>query len=260
MFRALAAVLFICLLCVPAQSQTAVTQTVSGCTCTLFNTTVPNRTVSGPDNSVELGAKWFADTNGYVIALRFYKMSNETGTHTGSLWDANGNLLARVTFANETPSGWQQQVLPSPIATIAGTTYVASYHTPNGFEARDGNFFSAAFTAGPMHIPVTGGVYAYGTASNFPRVATQANYYADVVFDAHFVTLNWQPSTTPPPVFYNVFRSQTSGGYTLSLPIASMVAGTTYNDTSVVSGQTYFWEVTAVQQSAPSNEVTTSVP
>jgi hypothetical protein len=56
---------------------------------------------------------------------------------------------------------------------------------------------------------------------------------------------------------YNVYRSTTSGGpYT---KIATGVTGTTYNDTDVINGTTYYYVVTAVNssgtESAYSNEV-----
>jgi len=81
----------------------------------------------------------------------------------------------------------------------------------------------------------------------------------------HHVTLTWQP---PPPipgvsvVSYNVYRSTTSGGPFVKL--ASRVPALTYDDRIVISGRTYFWVVTAVDQAGResrfSAEVRATIP
>jgi hypothetical protein len=244
-----------------AQTPLTVVQSSSNCPCTIFGSATPKKTTSGPDSSVELGSKFTVDVTGSVTALRFYKMTGETGTHTGSLWDSKGNLLAQVTYTNETTSGWQTQALTTPVQVTTGNTYVVTYHTSNGFEALDAGFFAAQFDAAPLHVPATGGVYAYGSTPRFPTTSTQTNYYADVVFNVHYATLSWGAnSNNPNNVTYNVFRTQTQGSYNYNAPLASGLTGLTYNDTTVVSGQTYWYEVTAVIQSAPSNEAQAIIP
>jgi predicted phage tail protein len=73
---------------------------------------------------------------------------------------------------------------------------------------------------------------------------------------AHSVSLSWAASTTS-NVTYNVYRATTSGGYS-STPIASAITGTTYTDTTVQAGTTYFYVTKAVDSSgnlsAASNE------
>ena len=62
-------------------------------------------TVTAQDpNAVELGMKFAADVNGSVTGVRFYKGPNNTGAHVGNLWSSSGQLLATVTFTNETAS------------------------------------------------------------------------------------------------------------------------------------------------------------
>jgi hypothetical protein len=79
---------------------------------------------------------------------------------------------------------------------------------------------------------------------------------------AHSASLSWTASTTA-NVTYNIYRATTSGAYS-STPIASSIAGTTYVDTTVAAGQTYFYVVKAVDGSGnlstPSNEATATVP
>src|SRR5262252_3891472 len=73
----------------------------------------------------------------------------------------------------------------------------------------------------------------------------------------HSVSLTWTASTTP-GVTYNIYRSTTSGSFPPT-PLASTGTTTNYTDNSVVSGQTYYYVVTAVSgstQSANSSQVT----
>ena len=74
--------------------------------------------------------------NGSITGIRFYKLANDTGPHTGSLWSSTGTQLATVTFTNESISGWQTATFSNPVDITKGTTYVASYHT-NGDLCRD---------------------------------------------------------------------------------------------------------------------------
>jgi hypothetical protein len=62
--------------------------------------------MSSPDTTpFEVGVKIRSDTSGYITGVRFYKLSNNTGTHVGHLWSSGGTLLATATFTNESTSG-----------------------------------------------------------------------------------------------------------------------------------------------------------
>lgn len=82
------------------------------------------------------------------------------------------------------------------------------------------------------------------------------------VGNPHAVTLNWAASTSSGVTGYKVYRGTTSGGpYTLVK--SSAVAGTSYVDSGVVSGQTYYYVVTAVSntgESVYSNQAVAAVP
>jgi Domain of unknown function (DUF4082)/Bacterial Ig-like domain len=157
------------------------------CPCTIWPSTATPAVANVPDaSSVELGVKFRSSVNGFVSAIRFYKGSGNTGTHTGSLWTSSGTQLATVTFSGESASGWQQATFGSPVAVTAGTTYVASYHTFTGFYSANNNYFTTSTTRGPLTALATGidggnGVYRYG-APGFPDNTYQAsNYWVDVV-------------------------------------------------------------------------------
>ncbi len=153
--------------------------------------------------SVNVGMRFKSDVSGYISAIRFYKGSNNTGTHVGALWTVNGQPLATATFTNETASGWQQVNFDTPVAIAANTEYVASYLAPQGGYAVDQLAFTGSgVDNAPLHAlqdgvttpgspagPTGNGVYAYGPTTAFPYMSNRAcNYWVDVVF-----------TTTPPP-------------------------------------------------------------
>jgi hypothetical protein len=165
------------------------TQPPPGCPCSIWPSTAAPAVAADPDlASVELGVKFRSDVAGSITGIRFYKSTANTGTHTGSLWTATGTLLASGTFANETASGWQTLTFGTPVPIQANTTYVASYHAPNGRYAADEQAFAAAgVDRAPLHALRTGvdggdGVYAYGSLTAFPTSTYAAtNYWVDVV-------------------------------------------------------------------------------
>ncbi len=190
-----------------------------------------------------------------VMALRFYKMPTASGIHTGSLWDPNKGLLVTITFTNETPSGWQEQALPTPIPITAGVIYTASYHTTNGWYARDVNFFTTTFNNPPLHA--LSGSYIYNAGTVYPKNGTTSNYYADVVI-SRYVVLTWN-TVSGTNILYNIYRSTVKGGELLTSPLATTGA-TRYVDTAPIAGTTDWYEVTAMVQSTVSNEVQAIIP
>jgi hypothetical protein len=78
----------------------------------------------------------------------------------------------------------------------------------------------------------------------------------------HSVTLTWTASTSTGVTGYNVFRSQTTGGPYTQMN-TNLIGGTSFVDSSVTAGQTYYYVTTAVGisgQSSYSNETSASVP
>jgi len=133
-------------------------------------------------NSVELGVTFSSSVAGEIGGIRFYKGPRNTGTHVGSLWTSDGELVERATFVDETASGWQTVEFDEPVAITAGTDYIASYLSPYGRYSADEGAFSDPVTSGPITVPASGGVYAYG-AGDFPtQTYLDSNYYVDVLF------------------------------------------------------------------------------
>ena len=157
-------------------------------TTTLFGATaVPTLITAADPSSIEVGMKFQAASNGVISGLRFYKGPSNTGPHVADLWSSTGNLLATATFTGETVSGWQYVSFTNPVQILAGTTYVASYHSSGSYSA-DSNYFANAYTNGPLTGLAStagggNGVYAYGDNPLFPSSSYNAtNYWVDVVF------------------------------------------------------------------------------
>ncbi|QOZ80523.1 hypothetical protein XH83_20545 [Bradyrhizobium sp. CCBAU 53351] len=156
---------------------------------TIFSPTDTPAVVNTPDSAaVELGLKFVSAASGDITGIRFYKSTQNTGTHLGDLWTSTGTLLASATFTNETASGWQQVNFTTPVHIQAGVTYIASYHTNTGhYSTTDFYFDNPGHTSGSLTATGGGlnGVYAYGPGPLFPSNISMTdadNYWVDVVF------------------------------------------------------------------------------
>ena len=78
------------------------------------------------------------------------------------------------------------------------------------------------------------------------------------------VILSWTASTTPEIVGYDIYRGTASGGESGTPLNSTPVSGTTYVDSSVKAGTTYYYVLTSVgpggEQSPRSNETEAQVP
>jgi hypothetical protein len=166
----------------------------SGCPCAVWPDVAPSGASDATDkNSVELGVKFTPSLNGTISSIRFFKLPDNTGTHTGTLWTSTGTQLATGTFTNESSEGWEQLNFSTPVQVTGGQTYVASYHTSSGHYAVTAKGLSSAVTNGPLTVPANGGVYTYSSATTFPTTSYNgSNYWVDVVFS--------NPSQPPPSV------------------------------------------------------------
>jgi len=149
-----------------------------------INSTIPS-TIQDPDTtSVTLGLQFSSDVPGSVTAVRFYKGTNNTGTHVGNLWSSTGAKLAEVTFSGETASGWQQANFSAPISIAANTKYVISYLAPKGRYAVNQYYSWSTLSAAPLRVSGSSpGVYTYASQTSFPKsVWNASSYWVDLVF------------------------------------------------------------------------------
>lgn len=157
-------------------------------------------------SSVELGTKFYADTNGSITALQFYKSFNDASQHTLRLWDSNGNLLASATTSNETASGWQTATLASAQPITAGTIYTVSYGATTGDYSYTSGSLTSDFTNGVLHVPASGGVYTYNVGSLPTNSYNNTNYWVDVAYVASPTS-----SDVTPPTVSSVSPSNNAG-------------------------------------------------
>jgi hypothetical protein len=192
--------------------------------------------------------------------------------------------------ANTFPSGtwnssnyWVDLVFVPASSPIPGSTYGIS-GTVSGSAAT----LTLSGTSSAVTTTGTGGSYSFSGLANgtyliapsqtgytfSPSTASASINSASVTgmnFTAtavpapvqHSVSLSWTASASPNISGYKVYRGSVSGGpYTLVSP--SLIAGTTYIDSSVASGQTYYYVTTAVDssnnESGYSNQAVAAVP
>lgn len=249
------------------------------------NGAVPKLITADDPKSVELGVRFHAKVAGYVTGIRFYKGAQNTGTHTGSLWSVKGRkhqLLAQVTFKDETKTGWQTATFSSPVPVAANTDYIASYFAPKGHYSANNFYFQRhSQTHNDLVAPSDGigkpnGVYLYSRRGGFPSETYQAtNYWVDVTFNTKLispqpapaaptnvtgtlnskntsVTVAWQASTSANPISnYIVYRNGSK--------LATVTNGTTYTDATIQSGTTYRYQVQAADNTGETSALSTAV-
>lgn len=136
----------------------------------------------GSGVSYELGMKFQAAAAGQISAIRFWKASNETGTHTGHIWSSSGTLLATVPFSGETASGWQIQALSTPLTIQASTEYIVSVNS-NSYYVATNMGLASSIVNGFLSSIADGLNGLYGSPGKFPTSSYQStNYFVDVSF------------------------------------------------------------------------------
>lgn len=150
-------------------------------------------------------------------------------TVASAAWNGQGYSVSGVTFPVTVPAG---QSVPFTV-TFAPQ---AAGSTPG----------SIAFDSNATNSPTTETLTGSGTQQS----------------STHTVALSWNPSGSQ-VVGYNVYRGTVSGGPYSKLN-SSVEASTVFTDSSVQSGQTYYYVTTAVDatsgESAPSNQASAAIP
>ena len=144
--------------------------------------------------------------------------------------------------------------------TISGPGFTAS-GVSAGLIITSGQIVTLNVTFAPAATgSATGSVSVASNASNSPASITLTG--TGVAPISHSGTLNWTASTST-VIGYDVYRGTVSGGPYTKIN-SSVDATTTFTDTTVQAGQTYYWVVAAVNssnvQSTYSNEVSATIP
>ncbi len=189
-----------------------------------------------------------------------------TGTAPGTLGVSPGTLNFGNVVVNASAA-----LNGSLTATGASVTVASGSSNSSEFVLSGISFPKTIAAGGSASFTVTFTPNASGTAnatltfvsnaSNSPTVQSlTGNGQAP---QPHSVDLSWTASQSPGVVGYNIYRRTATGAY--SSPInTSLDANTTYTDTTVAAGQTYFYVAKAVDgndmESGPSNEVQAVIP
>lgn len=237
-------------------------------------------TSSKNEQSVELGMKFIPTVAGSVTGVKFYKNYQNTGTHTGSLWNSQGRLLATVTFKKETASGWQSATFDKPVSVAAHVTYTVSYHSPKGYYSVDTDYFKRSerrqkYLIAPQAQPSKpNGMYKYSTQTAFPNADGEGrNFWVDVIFSAKLINapvapaapanlvanrqgtntiiLKWQASASATTIkSYDIYRNGTKIANTIS---------PTYTDNNLATNKTYDYQVRAIDTVGTASPLTAKV-
>jgi Abnormal spindle-like microcephaly-assoc'd, ASPM-SPD-2-Hydin len=146
-------------------------------------------------------------------------------------------------------------------ATVSGTTNTAVNWLVSGIASGNstvGTISSTGLYTAPSTVPTSAVTV---TAQSAYQSTSSANATVTIT-PLNFVDLSWTASTSTVSG-YNIYRATVSGGpYTIINP--SLQSGTTYTDSTVQAGQTYYYVTTAVNssgvESAYSNQVSAAIP
>jgi hypothetical protein len=182
----------------------------------------------------------------------------------------SSNYWVDLVFAPATPSG--PSVLYSVSGQVSGSAATLTLSgTASGSTTTDAtgkysfsNLANGSYVVAPSHA---GFAFAPSTAAMTINGAalTGVNFTATAVPVpvSHTVTLSWIASVSPNVIGYNVYRATSSGGPYAKVN-GSPVGATTYLDSNVSSGQSYFYVATTVDssnhESAYSTQATAIVP
>lgn len=146
-------------------------------------TTQTATTLNATDSTAyEMGLRFTSAVPGRIMAIRYWRATSETGSHTGRIWNSSGTQLTSVVFTGESSSGWQEQALSSPLAIAANTTYTVSANI-NSHYVSTTQGLASSINSGNLTALAGGG--RYGSIGIYPiTLFNNNNYFRDIVFVA----------------------------------------------------------------------------
>ena len=181
-------------------------------------------------------------------------------------------------------NGWAHLITPS-----AGT-YTAQWSSSSGTYSASSVSFKAAGSGGALNAcdlnadnmvnstdaqlatdmilgssPCTANIDGAGVCNAvvLQRVINATMSGTCVIGNPHTVSMTWTASTSANVTGYNIYRATTSGGPYTKVN-SSLMAGTSYTDSTVQSGQTYYYVATAMDntnaESSYSNQPQAVIP
>ncbi len=211
-----------------------------------------------PRSAGTVGGSLFVSGVGLTVPL--------TGTGGGTT-AAGGSLTLAPTLVNfgSVPKG-TTQTLPMTISATGASVIVSSASSSSSQFVLQGASFPMTLAAGQslsLNVAftpqssgsVTGSLTFDSNASDSQALASLAGSGSGTVTPSS-VSLFWNQSSGA--AGYNVYRSSTANG-TYAKINSPMDAATTYTDSTVVSGQTYYYAATSVSSSGQESPRSTPV-
>jgi len=208
--------------------------------------------------------------SGSIAIVSDASNSNLTIALSGSATASGQLLLSPATLDFGSITVGQNKSLTATLSASGSSVTVSSASTSNPEFSLSGVSFPLALAAGQSApVSVTFTPQSSGTASG--TISFSSNASTTPLVEAltgtgvaqHQVQLSWGASSSSGITGYNVYRGGVSGGPYTKINSA-LVVGTTYSDSSVQAGKTYFYVTTALNgsgtESAYSNEVQATVP
>lgn len=160
------------------------------CPCSVWNESMSGYTVTSIDNATTTvtASRFYADSNGYIRSVRFFKplLDHPTATSVVSVYTTGGTLLARATSTQESKYGWQEIPLGTPLAVTAGTRYVVARYSSSGGNVYTSSLLTSTAGTGPIHNDAGGAMSKTGAGNVFPDANhpsfANLGYWIDVVF------------------------------------------------------------------------------
>ncbi|HXI72120.1 MAG TPA: Ig-like domain-containing protein [Verrucomicrobiae bacterium] len=254
----------------PANSQVGLSWPV-GTGASSYN--VKRSTTSGAETTIGTApGTSYTDATAVNGSIYYYEVSstNSAGESANSVEATAAMPPAAPTGLGATPGANQVALSWTASAGLSGaTSYNVKRSTTSGAETTlatgvtGTSYTDSTAISGTTYFYVVSGVNASGQGNDSTEVSTtptgvpQAPTSLTLTTNYLSLTLNWTAALGA-PTGYNVKRSTSTGGET-TLPAGTNVAGTSFTDTTVVTGTQYFYTVSAVNGSgegADSAEVT----
>ena len=189
---------------------------------------------------VNLGVRAYTSEGITISSIYFAKGADNTGAHTGLVWNSSGQVIARQDFVGETGTGWQKVSLIEPVYIAADSTFTVGYSLEN-FGYPIGTYFPN-ITIGP--VTVGNGYYAYSNdVTTFPNGTVDTNYGIDFEFIADSdiptttststTTTTVAPTTTTTTTSTTTTTTTTTEAPTTTTSTSTTVAPTTTTTTTV---------------------------
>ena len=175
-----------------------------------------------------------------------------TGTATGQLAVSPTSLAFGSVVVGTSANLAATLAATGASVTVSSLNLSSSEFTLSGISApatiTPGNNVQVTVTFTPQATGAASGTASFvSNASNTPTVLSLGG--SGTPAPVYSVALSWTASSSSNISGYNLYRGPSTNGPWGSPINSSLIAGTTYTDNSVVDGQTYYYEATAVNSS-----------